>query len=218
MVRWWSSTTADGHERIQNEAIRQKHRPGSLKHWLRRFITAAFIWTHDIKLEIRAINEEDTTLLYTMFVYKALREEWRRRIRKFADTTVHTYTYSYRIKKFPLWRAFSKISGYSRKIRWIRVDASRIRKKKFAFSQISGYVWRGRCTLDPNSGNDHILLPEVYKGIARAWVTWSCALTSRHVTFTCVWQRTSLSFTDEGLSISRNVCYQLLRVSGKPFP
>ena len=23
-------------------------------------------------------------------------------------------------------------------------------------------------TLDPNSGNDHILLPEVYKGIARA--------------------------------------------------
>ena len=25
-------------------------------------------------------------------------------------------------------------------------------------------------------------------------------------------------FTDEGLSISRNVCYQLSRVSGKPFP
>ena len=41
------------------------------------------------------------------------------------------------------WRAFSKISGYGRKIRWIRVDASRIRKKKFAFSQISGYVWTG---------------------------------------------------------------------------
>ena len=73
-------------------------------------------------------------------------------------------------------------------------------------------------TLDPNSGNDHILLPEVYKGIARAWVTWSRALASRHVTFTCVWQRTSLSFTDEGLRISRNVCYQLLRVSGKHFP
>ena len=63
-------------------------------------------------------------------------------------------------------------------------------------------------TLDPNSGNDHILLPEVYKGIARAWITWSRALASRHVTFTCVWQRTSLSFTDEGLSISRNVCCQ----------
>ena len=44
-------------------------------------------------------------------------------------------------KKFPLWRAFSKISGYGRKIRWIRVDASRIRKKKFVFSQISRYVW-----------------------------------------------------------------------------
>ena len=62
-------------------------------------------------------------------------------IRKFPDTTVHMYTYSYWIKKFPLWRAFSKISGYGRKIRWIRVDASRMRKKKFAFSQISGYVW-----------------------------------------------------------------------------
>ena len=76
MVRCWSWTTANGHERIQNEAIRQKHRLGSLKHWLRRFITAAFIWTHDIKLEIRAINEEDTTLLYTMLVYNALREDW----------------------------------------------------------------------------------------------------------------------------------------------
>ena len=31
-------------------------------------ISAAFIWTHDIKLEIRAINKEDTTLLYAMFV------------------------------------------------------------------------------------------------------------------------------------------------------
>ena len=50
---------------------------------------------------------------------------------------------STRIRKFPLWRAFSKIYGYGRKIRWIRVDASRIRKKKFAFSQISGYVWTG---------------------------------------------------------------------------
>ena len=146
MVRWLSWTTADGHERIQNEVIRQKHRDrlGSLKNWLRRFITAAFIWTHDIKLEIRAINKEDTTLRYAMFVYNARRldpRKWRKRIRKFADTTVHTYTYSYRIRKFPLWRAFSKISGYGRKIRWIRVDASRIRKKKFAFSQISGYVW-----------------------------------------------------------------------------
>ena len=33
-------------------------------------------------------------------------------------------------KKFPLWIAFSEIFGYDRKIRWVRVDASRIRKKK----------------------------------------------------------------------------------------
>ena len=40
----------------------------SLKYWLCKFITAAFIWTHDIKLEFRAINKEDTTLLYAIFV------------------------------------------------------------------------------------------------------------------------------------------------------
>ena len=72
-----------------------------------------------------------------MFVYNARREDWIQEndVSVFAnlrirDTTVHSFTYSYRIKKFPLWRAFSKISGYDRKIRWTRVDGSRIRKKK----------------------------------------------------------------------------------------
>ena len=45
-------------------------------YWLGRFITAAFIGTHDIKLEIRATNKEATTLLYAMFVYNARREDW----------------------------------------------------------------------------------------------------------------------------------------------
>ena len=49
-------------------------------------------------------------------------------------------------------------------------------------------------TLDPNSGNDHILRLEAYKGIARAWITWSRAQASCHVTFNSVWQRISLSF------------------------
>ena len=48
----------------------------SLMYWLCKFITAAFIWTHDIKLEIRATNKEATTLLYAMFVYNARREDW----------------------------------------------------------------------------------------------------------------------------------------------
>ena len=48
----------------------------SLMHWLCKFITAAFTWTHDIKLEIRATNKEATTLLYAMFVYNARREDW----------------------------------------------------------------------------------------------------------------------------------------------
>ena len=38
-------------------------------------------------------------------------------------------------------------------------------------------------TLDPNAGNDHIVLPEAYKGIARAWITWLRAQASRWVTF-----------------------------------
>ena len=80
-----------------------------------------------------------------MFVYNARREDWI----KENDESVfeisgydrpHVYVFV-SDKKFPLWRLFSKISGYGRKIRWIRVDASRIRKKKLAISLISGYVW-----------------------------------------------------------------------------
>ena len=45
-------------------------------YWLCKFITAALISTHDIKLEIRATNKGATTLLYAMFVYNARREDW----------------------------------------------------------------------------------------------------------------------------------------------
>ena len=45
-------------------------------YWLCKFITAAFIETHDIELEIRATNKEATILLYAMFVYNARREDW----------------------------------------------------------------------------------------------------------------------------------------------
>ena len=48
----------------------------SLMYWLCKFITAAFIWTHDIKLEIRATNKEAATLLYALFVYNACHEDW----------------------------------------------------------------------------------------------------------------------------------------------
>ena len=41
-------------------------------------------------------------------------------------------------------------------------------------------------TLDPNAGNDHIVLPEAYKGIARAWIAWSPAEASRYVTLNSV--------------------------------
>ena len=69
-----------------------------------------------------------------MFIYNARREDWLQEndVIVFANFRIRP---SIRIririgsKKFALWRAFSKISGYGRKIRWIRVDASRIRKK-----------------------------------------------------------------------------------------
>ena len=48
-----------------------------------------------------------------------------------------------RIQKFPLWRAYTEISGYTEHIRRTRVDARCIRIKKFADTKISGYVWTG---------------------------------------------------------------------------
>ena len=65
-------------------------------------------------------------------------------------------------------------------------------------------------TLDSNAGNDHILLPEAYKlnGQAR----------KPRVTLHSIAYDNEFRFhiTDEGLSISQNVCYKLSRVSGKP--
>ena len=72
---------------------------------------------------------------------------WRQRIQKYADTSVHTYPDTQRIQKFPLWRAYTEISGCTERIRRTRVDARCIRIKKFANTKISGYVWTG-----PNRG------------------------------------------------------------------
>ena len=67
----------------------------------------------------------------------------RHRFQKFAVTGVHTYLISLRFQKFPLWRAFSKVCGYSVRFRRIRVDEGRIRNKMFADTNESGYVWTG---------------------------------------------------------------------------
>ena len=68
---------------------------------------------------------------------------WRQRIQKYTDTSVHTYPDTQRIQKFPLWRAYTEISGYTERIRRTRVDARCIRIKKFVDTKISGYVWTG---------------------------------------------------------------------------
>ena len=67
----------------------------------------------------------------------------RQRIQKYTDTSVHTYPDTQRIQKFPLWRAYTEIFGYSERIRWTRVDARCIRIEKLADTKISGYVWTG---------------------------------------------------------------------------
>ena len=68
---------------------------------------------------------------------------WRQRIQKYTDTSVHTYPDTQRIQKFPLWREYTEISGYTERIRRTRVDARCIRIKIFADTKISGYVWTG---------------------------------------------------------------------------
>ena len=56
---------------------------------------------------------------------------------------LHTYTRKQRFEKVPLWRAFSKSSVFIDRFHRIRVDGSRIRKEKVAFSNQNGYLWTG---------------------------------------------------------------------------
>ena len=61
----------------------------------------------------------------------------------YKNICVHTYPDTQCIQKFPLWRAYTEISGYTERIRRTRVDARCIRIKIFADTKISGYVWTG---------------------------------------------------------------------------
>ena len=79
----------------------------------------------------------------TMLTTWAISALLRHRFPRFAVTGVHTYLISLRFQKFPLWRAFSKVCGYSVRFRRTRVDESRIRNKMFADTNKSGYVWTG---------------------------------------------------------------------------
>ena len=51
-------------------------------------------------------------------------------IKKYTDTSVHTYPDTQRIQKFPLWRAYTEKSGYTERMWRTRVDARFIRIKK----------------------------------------------------------------------------------------
>ena len=60
---------------------------------------------------------------------------------RFPHFYVHTYPDSWRFQKFPIWRPFSKVYGYSVRFRGIRMDARRNRDKMFADTNESGYMW-----------------------------------------------------------------------------
>ena len=68
---------------------------------------------------------------------------WRLRIQKSTDTSIHTYPDTQRIQKFPFWRAYTEISGYTEHIRWTRVDARCICIKKFADTKSPDTCGRG---------------------------------------------------------------------------
>ena len=52
----------------------------------------------------------------------------------------------FRFQKSPLWRAFLNASVFGARKSRLRVDGSRIRRKKSSFSKIPGYVWTGSLT------------------------------------------------------------------------
>ena len=83
--------------------------------------TRAYTTVHTYPIRIRTSQKISQQVLI----------QWRQRIQNYTDTSVHTYPDTQRIQKFPLWRAYTEISGYTERIRRTRVDARCIRIKKF---------------------------------------------------------------------------------------
>ena len=104
---------------------------------------------------------------------------WRQRIQKCTDTSVHTYPDTQRIQKFPLWRAYTEISGYTEHIRRTRVDARCIRIKKFADTKISGYVWTG-----PYADSIEGKLTPLVSGLKNRFLSFIFAYDFRNAEFT----------------------------------
>ena len=58
-------------------------------------------------------------------------------------TSVHTYPVSLHFPKFPLWRPFSKVCGYSVRFRLVDLDIWSNCNKIFSDKNKSVYVWTG---------------------------------------------------------------------------
>ena len=112
---------------------------------IQKYLRPHVAYTNRIRpsTRIRFVSGHLKGLVNRAWALRLVLRLWRQRIQKYRDTSVHTSPDTQRIQKFPLWRAYTEISGYTERIRRTRVDARCIRIKKFADTKISGYVWTG---------------------------------------------------------------------------
>ena len=110
---------------------------------IQKYLRPHVAYTNRIRLATRFVSGHLKGLVNRACALRLILILWRQLIQKYTDTSVHTYPDTLRIQKFPLWRAYTEISGYTERIRRTRVDARCIPIKKFADTKISGYVWTG---------------------------------------------------------------------------
>ena len=114
-----------------------------------RINKAKFAWKQAIRLEISpSIKDKKgkTPVRHLEKVSNIAQSGLERimcplRFRKVPFSSFHTYTRKQRFQKVPLWRAFWK--SFPERFYRIRVDGSRIRSEKVAFSNENRYVQTG---------------------------------------------------------------------------
>ena len=81
----------------------------------------------------KAEKTKESAIVWTgneIILFLKVKLEYKMSHTKVSGYSVHTSPETLRTRKFPLWRAYTEISGYTHRIQWTRVDASRIRIKK----------------------------------------------------------------------------------------
>ena len=116
-----------------------------LKKWAWRINKAKFAWKQAIRFEISPSIKDNKGKRPSAILnkFRIVKIVWPQRFRKVPFSSCHTYTQKERFQKVPLWRVFPKSFVFIDLFHRIRVDGSRIRKAKVAFSNEKGYVWTG---------------------------------------------------------------------------